>query len=41
MYNVGGIIFDKNWQIIGCDAEEYNKIMAIVKKKNKEKVEQK
>lgn len=27
MYNVGGIIFDKDWKIIGCDAEEYEKIM--------------
>ena len=35
MYNVGGIIFDKNWQIIGCDAKEYEKIV----KKNKLKVE--
>ena len=33
MYNVGGLIFDKDWKLIGCDAREYGKIM----KKHKEK----
>ena len=27
MYNIGGIIFDKDWKIIGCDADEYEKIV--------------
>jgi len=36
MYNVGGLIFDKNWKIIGCDAKEYEKIVKKNKSKGKE-----